>query len=149
MIHLLPGRRRRVPLRGLDPRHLELQKELGHLDRQIPTHRPDARLRREVHVELLLERGEVGVAQRAGRRELAEGERERGLRGCREVDGGEGDAARGDVGDVGEGGLGRGAGDAGLDGGDGVGDFFGEGRVADDEARVALAFGDEGDWGRC
>ena len=64
-----------------------------------------------------------------------------------EVNGGERDAAGGDVGDAGEGFEGGVAGDAGLDVGYDVGDFGGEGGVADDEAGFGLPWGEGRGWG--
>lgn len=148
MINLLPRRRRRVPLRRLDPRNLHRQEELGHLDRQAPAHGPDPGLGSDVRVQLVLELGEVVGGEGLGGGELVEGEGQGRLGGVGEVDGGEGDAAGGDVGDVGEGLFGGVAGDFGLEGGGGVGDFLGEDGVAYDEAGV-LAGGELGGWVWC
>lgn len=97
MIDLGTGRCGRVALRGLNSRDLELQEEFGHLDAKVPTDRADTGLGCEVDVELFLEGGEVGVAQRRGRRKLVESELQRRLGGRGEVDRRERYTAREDV----------------------------------------------------
>lgn len=101
MINLLARSRRRVSLRRLDPRNLHRKEKLGHLDPQVPAHGPDSGLGGHVRVQLVLELGEVVGGQGFGGGELVEGKSQGRLGGVGEVDGGEGDAAGGDVGDVG------------------------------------------------
>lgn len=94
MIDLLARRRRRAALRRLDPADLHLEEELRHLDRQAAPHTPNARLRSQVHVQRVLEEGEVAARQRVLGREGRQRKGERRLVGLAEVELREGRRAR-------------------------------------------------------
>jgi hypothetical protein len=50
VVHLRTRRRRWLALRRLNPTNLHLQKELGHLDREITSRAPDSRFGSEIHI---------------------------------------------------------------------------------------------------
>jgi hypothetical protein len=147
MIHLRTRRLGRISLRRLNPTDLHLQKELRNFNRQTAARAPNARFRRQINVEAVLEFREIGIRERGRGREFLQSEPEGCVGGFGEVDGGESGFAGCYVGDVGEGFCGRGAGDGGGEGGGYVGDFGGEGGGADEEAGFGLAGCEEGGGG--
>lgn len=139
MLHRLPRILNGHPLRSLDPRDLKPQKELWRLNRQTPPDTPQRYLRRDIYVQLVLQRRQVRRGEWGCGGEFLEGEGEGGLAvgdgRVGEVDAGEGRGAGGDVGGAADGAQGGVAGYEGGERGGGGGDFGGEGGVADDEAR--------------
>lgn len=117
MINLQPGGSGRISLRSFDPADLELQEELGHLDRQTSACASQSRLSGQIDVERVLERGQVRAGQGCCACERVEGELQRRRLGLREVDVAERNITRGHVGNLVDCGGGCRAGDAVLDGG--------------------------------
>lgn len=101
MVDLQACSPRRIALGSLDSRDLELKKELGDFDRQIPVDASDASFGGDVDVQLSLELCEVGGTKWCRSRESAQGKLQWGLGRGGKVDGREGDAIRGYIGDVG------------------------------------------------
>lgn len=100
MIHRHAGDVRHGTLGLLDACHLELNEELGDLDGEVSSDGSNASLSCEVDIELVLELLQVVVGQRRSRRESVESEGEGRLARGGKVDGGESDAAGGDVRDA-------------------------------------------------
>ena len=129
----------RAYLSSLDPANLHSQEELGHLNTQVATNTTQPSLGGQVHVELVLQGGQVGVGRVRGRGEGVEGELQRARRRLGEVDVAEGRGPGRHVGHVVDGRSGP-TRHGGLDGIDRVLDFGWESLLADYEAGALAGF---------
>lgn len=135
VIDLKTRLRRRVPLRRLDPANLHLQEKLRHLDRKTASDAANASLGREIHVQRVLEKAEVGIGDASLGGEVGERKLQGRLLGPAEVDLRERRRARGHVRDPRDRGRARRTAYRVPQRGHHVGDFLRQGLRTDHETR--------------